>query len=450
MRYVRPLIIGLLAQAALALSLAGASDGTTYDDELPPQTLLAPRSPSLLTAIYAPPSDGGPDAEGLLPKLPGVKNPRMSSHVARLAQAAGEAQAKGEAITALTLSRLAPDLRAMANARLMRIDGQGRLQAYVLVATTVREAEAAIEAVQGQVERFDDAAGIVQALVAVGQLETLALQPSVKFIRLPDYGFPGTGSVTTEGDSILGADLVRSAFGVDGSGVRVGVISDGVGGLAASQASGDLPVVNTTTCNVIPDSDPTLSGAEGTAMLEIVHDLAPGAELWFGHFGAEGTTLAFNAAVDCLAANTDIVVDDTAGFNVGPYDGTSSISANTSTELNRSSNPIRAYTIGAGNEALSHYQETYVQFSATSTLHRFAVTATTTDALGIGPTFIDPIFLVSGGIPPVERPVWSVEQRLRPRSLSRFGWGTGCRQREPADGKPGPHGTGSLPEHWHR
>jgi len=49
-------------------------------------------------------------------------------------------------------------------------------------------------------------------------------------------------------------------------------------------------------------------------MLEIVHDLAPGAELWFGNFiqgsSGLGTSLDFNAAVNCLAANTDVVVDD--------------------------------------------------------------------------------------------------------------------------------------------
>jgi hypothetical protein len=193
--------------------------------------------------------------------------------------------------------------------------------------------------------------------------------------------------VTTEGDSILGADAVRSALAVDGTGVSVGVISDGVGGLAASQASGDLPtLVNTTTCNVV-GLDPTLSGAEGTAMLEIVHDLAPGAELWFGNFGF-GTHLEFNAAVDCLAANTDIVVDDIQWANVGPYDGTSIVSANTSTELNRTSNPIRAYATAVGNQALSHYQEPFADSGFDLDLgggplwdiHRFQATGNTSDA----------------------------------------------------------------------
>src|SRR5439155_14204668 len=227
-------------------------------------------------------------------------------------------------------------------------------------------------------------------------LRALSEDPSVRFVRLPDYGFKQAGSTTPQGDSILRASLARSSFGVDGTGVRVGVISDGVGGIGNSQASGDLGLVNTTTCNIGP-GDPQSHGAEGTAMLEIVHDLAPGAELWFGDFDF-GTSLQFNAAVDCLAANTDVVVDDIGFFNVGPYDGTSMVSANTSAELNRTSNRIRAYANAVGNEALSHYQETYSQFSPTSTVHRFSATATTTDALSIGSNSTDPLYLAAGGI----------------------------------------------------
>ena len=124
----------------------------------------------------------------------------------------------------------------------------------------------------------------------------------VKSVRLPDYGFTQSGSVVTEGDAIISADDVRSGFGVTGSGVRVGVISDGVGGLAAAKATGDLPLFRRhLDLQRYRRQYPTLTGAEGTAMLEIVHDIAPGAELWFGHCRM-GTSLDFNAAVDCLAS----------------------------------------------------------------------------------------------------------------------------------------------------
>ena len=51
------------------------------------------------------------------------------------------------------------------------------------------------------------------------------------------------GSVTSQGDVTHKAALARTTFGVDGTGIKIGVLSDGVGGLATSQATGDLGTV---------------------------------------------------------------------------------------------------------------------------------------------------------------------------------------------------------------
>src|SRR5262245_53680523 len=50
-----------------------------------------------------------------------------------------------------------------------------------------------------------------------------------------------TGSKTSEGDTTHRAAAGRATFSVNGAGVRIGVISNGVAHLADSQASGDLP-----------------------------------------------------------------------------------------------------------------------------------------------------------------------------------------------------------------
>jgi hypothetical protein len=321
------------------------------------------------------------------PLLDTVMNAKLSSHLARLAAAEQSSRPAGRTITASNLFGLPPDLRAMVSSGLMRIDGVGLVQVYVSPSGEPGAVEDLIRLLQGKVERTERAANLVQAWVPVRALEELGADSSVKYVRLPDYGFRQTGSVTTEGDTILRANLVRSTFGVNGSGIRVGVISDGVGGMAASQATGDLPpVVNTTTCNVAPGSNPGANGAEGTAMLEIVHDLAPGAELWFGNFPS-GTGLDFTAAVTCLAANTDVVVDDVSFLNEGPYDGTSYISANTSAQLAKATHPIRGYATSVGNFALDHYREAFADSGFTLSdganvwnLHRFDATAATTDS----------------------------------------------------------------------
>ena len=79
--------------------------------------------------------------------------------------------------------------------------------------------------------------------------------------------------VVSEGDEAHAADVARAEHTGDRRrGSKVCVLSDGVDALAASQAAGELPAVD-----VLPDQAGT--GDEGTAMLEIVHDLAPNAEM---------------------------------------------------------------------------------------------------------------------------------------------------------------------------
>jgi hypothetical protein len=61
----------------------------------------------------------------------------------------------------------------------------------------------------------------VRARLPLSQLESLA-QPPAKFIQ-PAIGFmTSVGSMTTEGDVTHAADLARSIFRVNGTGVNVG------------------------------------------------------------------------------------------------------------------------------------------------------------------------------------------------------------------------------------
>ncbi|MGH9367048.1 MAG: S8 family peptidase, partial [Thermoanaerobaculia bacterium] len=106
----------------------------------------------------------------------------------------------------------------------------------------------------------------------------------------------------SQGDVTHRANLARSTFGATGAGIKVGILSDGVDSLVSLQASGDLPAVT-----VLPGQ--AGSGDEGSAMLEIVYDLAPGAQLYFatGNNGIAG--MAQNIQ-DLRAAGCDILIDD--------------------------------------------------------------------------------------------------------------------------------------------
>jgi len=121
----------------------------------------------------------------------------------------------------------------------------------------------------------------------------------------------GVGSQTTEGDATHRAFSARGTFHADGTGIKIGVLSDGVTNLAASQALGDLGPVTVL-------AGQAGSGDEGTAMLEIVHDIAPGAQLFFATAFTSITSFAQNIR-NLRLAGCDIIIDDVFYFVETPF-----------------------------------------------------------------------------------------------------------------------------------
>jgi hypothetical protein len=127
----------------------------------------------------------------------------------------------------------------------------------------------------------------------------------------PRQGPVGNAINVSEGDTTHRAALARTTFGVSGAGIKIGVLSDGVNSLATLQASGDLPAVT-----VLPGQ--AGNGNEGAAMLEIVHDLAPGAQLFYAT--AFGGVASFANNIKALrAAGCDIIIDDVSYFSETPF-----------------------------------------------------------------------------------------------------------------------------------
>ncbi len=87
----------------------------------------------------------------------------------------------------------------------------------------------------------------------------------------------GPGSKLSQGVKAHGAERARKIYGATGAGVTVGVISDSDDYLEQSIATGDLPASTIT----IPGQNGRPGSGEGTAMMEIVHDMAPDANLVF-------------------------------------------------------------------------------------------------------------------------------------------------------------------------
>ena len=155
---------------------------------------------------------------------------------------------------------------------------------------------------------------VVSGLLPLAKLRKALALPELRAISASPPPITHVGSVTSQGDVGLRADIGRSTFGVDGTGVTVGIISDSfdtLGGAAADQTSGDLPAGGVTVMN----GESTLCGTlvfcidEGRAMAQIVHDLAPGADILF-HSALDGIA-AYASAIDSLAtAGANVIVDD--------------------------------------------------------------------------------------------------------------------------------------------
>jgi hypothetical protein len=137
-----------------------------------------------------------------------------------------------------------------------------------------------------------------------------ALQPVLSGALAPNAP-PLIGSVTSQGDTTHRAYIARGTFNIDGTGIKIGVISDGVQSLADSQATGDLGPVT-----VLPGQ--AGFGDEGTAMLEVIHDLAPGAQLYFATAFNSLPDFAQNIR-DLRAAGCDIILDDVSYFVESPF-----------------------------------------------------------------------------------------------------------------------------------
>ncbi len=168
----------------------------------------------------------------------------------------------------------------------------------------------------------------VTALVGPGGLRRLGAIPGIAGVTELLMPVPGAacpaGDFVSEGDAMLGAAAARGQFGVDGSGIKVGVLSDSFAtatgtptSAAQDVAAGELPGAsnpcgNTTPVQIIDDSlGPPGAKDEGRAMAQIVHDLAPGAEIAFARGGNLPTALNMADNVRALAdAGADVITDD--------------------------------------------------------------------------------------------------------------------------------------------
>ena len=221
------------------------------------------------------------------------------------------------------------------------------------------------------------ALGVIQAWVPISHLGQLSKIAGVTRVGLPAYavvrGVGGAQTRTTSCNILTtGLNIDASAItaenigalhsqGFTGSGVKVGIISNGVDCLASSQAAGYTPGSVWEDPN---DASWGSTGAEGTAMLEEVHAAAPGAQLGFC---APTTAAEFVTCYQDFATwGADIIADDLGFPDTFFNNYITTINFANGIQNFAQSNPAISLVTAAGNDRQDYFQGIYAPSSASS------------------------------------------------------------------------------------
>jgi hypothetical protein len=144
---------------------------------------------------------------------------------------------------------------------------------------------------------------------------------SVNGRRLTDT--PNGRQIVSEAVAAMQVDKVQASYGdalnTAGNGIKIGVLSDSFdyygGGQDAGIASGNLPARGVTVLKEYDETlndplrPPTVPRDEGRAMMELIHDIVPQADLYF-HTAMGGAGLMAQGIRALADAGCDVIVDD--------------------------------------------------------------------------------------------------------------------------------------------
>ena len=249
----------------------------------------------------------------------------------------------------------------------------------------------------------------IMPLSSIGNLENLAsvqyAKPAFKPIRPFKSPVKGNGKVSynkpvpviSQGDTAQRSDIARKKYHVNGTGVKVGILSDSYDNLGTAKKGikqGELPgPANPFHFNkpveVLEDLD---SGGtdEGRALMEIVHDVAPGSALAF-HTAYLGEADFAEGIQDLAGVGCQVIADDISYLDE-PFFQDGIIAQS----VDESKMKGVTYFSAAGNESVNSYEYRY-QGSDVELLGAGNGTAQNFSASCDPPVYAQPVYIPPGG-----------------------------------------------------
>ncbi|MCW8132581.1 MAG: DUF5060 domain-containing protein, partial [Planctomycetota bacterium] len=240
----------------------------------------------------------------------------------------------------------------------------------------------------------------IDAAATLGEISAIADLPGVDGVCLRYGCVTNTGAADNQADQAMNANQARANYSVTGAGQKVGILSDSVhrviGGSisnniltgSSSQNTGDLPAQVE-----VYDPGPAAGATdEGAAMLELVHDVAPGAKLAFASAFTSDTAFADNIALlrarGCTITCDDVIYFAEPMFQDGPI----------AQAVNGNATGGVPHFSSAGNNASKGIAMQYADVNGSSASTAFPPTGVDFHNWGIGgstPSFL-PVTLASG------------------------------------------------------
>jgi subtilisin family serine protease len=236
-----------------------------------------------------------------------LANPKLDSSLAELVAAGSPAE-----------------INTLADRSGLRL-ADDRVQVQITIdPSRAKDARQVVTTTGGQITKSSDDGSVLQAWLPPDTLASVAAAEAVLYVRQPAYAIEieeaTVSAALTEGVAAAGAPVWHSA-GLTGQGVKVAIIDAGFLDYP-DLLGGDLPAAVTAKTFVDFQNDSYVNKVtpHGTACAEIIHDMAPNAQLYLLQVA---THIDLGEAVDYAIAQDVDVISTSLGFlNATPGDGT--------------------------------------------------------------------------------------------------------------------------------